>query len=150
MAIPDTAGGWGLQDVKTELGLPSTAKLSDCFANAIAGEFDPLYEGSKDRLSNFRNYGAGPSTLSVSPSSFGATSGSDAFNLTITTNESWSYSDDVNWMAPSSSSGTGNSVITISIASNPIAVQRTGTITIQTTTGTLLTATCVVEQAGTA
>lgn len=147
MAIPDTAGGWGLQDVKTELGLPSTAKLSDCFANAIAGEFDPLYEGSKDRLSNFRNYGDSPSSLSISPTAFGAVSGSDAFNLTITTNESWSYSDDVNWIAPSSSSGTGNAVLLISIADNTTGIERIGTITIQTTSGTKLTATCTVEQA---
>ena len=31
--------------------------LLDCFADADAAKFDPLYEGDKDRLSNFRNYG---------------------------------------------------------------------------------------------
>ena len=30
-----------------------------CFANALSAKFDPAYEGSKDRLSNFRNYGWG-------------------------------------------------------------------------------------------
>lgn len=31
--------------------------LVDCFDEALAGKFDPQYEGSKDRQSNFRNYG---------------------------------------------------------------------------------------------
>ncbi len=32
-------------------------RLSECFDLASAIKFDPLYEGSKDRQSNFRNYG---------------------------------------------------------------------------------------------
>ena len=37
---------------------PTTDDLDDCFADAIASWFDPVYEGDHDRLSNFRNYGA--------------------------------------------------------------------------------------------
>ena len=58
MAIPDSGSGWGLTDVRVELGLGATSSLTDCFSAASPGSFDPTYEGSKDRLSNFRNYGA--------------------------------------------------------------------------------------------
>jgi hypothetical protein len=56
MAVPDT-NTFTLQDVVTEVN-PTTDDLTDCFADAVAGSFDAAYEGSKDRLSNFRNYGA--------------------------------------------------------------------------------------------
>lgn len=65
MAIPDTATGWGLTDVRMELGLGATASLTDCFSAAEPSDFDPAYEGSKDRLSNFRNYGAGAPTTPI-------------------------------------------------------------------------------------
>ena len=57
MAIPNTDNGWGLQDVITEVH-PTTDDLVDCFADAVAGKFDSAYEGSKNQLLNFRNYGA--------------------------------------------------------------------------------------------
>ena len=56
MAVPDT-NTFTLQDVVTEVN-PTTDDLTDCFADAVAASFDAAYEGSKDRLSNFRNYGA--------------------------------------------------------------------------------------------
>lgn len=55
MAIPDT-NTFSLQDVVNEVN-PTTDDLVDCFADAIAGNFDPEYEGNKDSLLNFRNYG---------------------------------------------------------------------------------------------
>ena len=59
MAIPNTPTGWGLEDVRAELGLGPTSLLSNCFSAASPGSFDPAYEGSKNSLLNFRNYGAG-------------------------------------------------------------------------------------------
>ena len=56
MAVPDT-NTFTLQDVVTEVN-PTTDDLTDCFADAVAASFDAAYEGSKDRLSNFRNSGA--------------------------------------------------------------------------------------------
>jgi hypothetical protein len=56
MAIPDQAN-FAQSDVQTELGLGQTS-LSACFTAAVDGNFDPVYKGSKDRLSNFRNYNA--------------------------------------------------------------------------------------------
>ena len=59
MAVPDTTD-FTLQDVTTEIHGDTAAgrSLDSCFANAIASSFDSLYSGAKDRLSNFRNYGA--------------------------------------------------------------------------------------------
>lgn len=57
MAVPDT-NTFSLGDVVTELGLGAGSSLGDCFSAANSSSFDPAYEGSKDRLSNFRNYGA--------------------------------------------------------------------------------------------
>ena len=54
MAVPDT-NTFSLDDVRVEMGLGAASSLQDCFDNANPG-FDPTYEGSKDRLSNFRNY----------------------------------------------------------------------------------------------
>ncbi len=56
MAIPNT-NTFSLQDVVTEIGLVSSkAKLVDCFTNANSSGFVSFYQGSKDRLSNFRGY----------------------------------------------------------------------------------------------
>lgn len=53
--VPDT-NTFSLNDVRTVLGLGSTASLSSCFSASVDGCFDILYKGSKDRLSNFRHY----------------------------------------------------------------------------------------------
>lgn len=56
--VPDTET-FSLQDVYNAVSdhASPSANLSSCFANAESGYFDPVYEGSKDRLTNFRNYG---------------------------------------------------------------------------------------------
>lgn len=55
MAVPDTTT-FTLQDVQTELGGVND-DLIECFANADSVQFDSNYEGSKNSLYNFRNYG---------------------------------------------------------------------------------------------
>lgn len=56
--VPDT-NTFSLQDVYNAVSdhASPSANLSSCFTNATSGYFDPVYEGSKNRLSNFRNYG---------------------------------------------------------------------------------------------
>lgn len=51
-SVPNT-NTFSLIDVTTVVGGSS---LSTAFTNADPGGFDPAYSGSKDRLSNFRNY----------------------------------------------------------------------------------------------
>jgi hypothetical protein len=53
-SVPNTTT-FSLQDV-VDVVNPTTDDLSDCFSDAVSGYFDPTYSGSKDRLSNFRNY----------------------------------------------------------------------------------------------
>lgn len=58
MGVPNTST-FALSDVVSVVN-PSINSLSNCFTHSIDALFDPLYKGSKDRLSNFRNYkGAG-------------------------------------------------------------------------------------------
>ena len=74
---------------------------------------------------------AGPSTLSVSPSTLeiGAGSGSTA-NFNITSNTSWSVSSNQTWITASSSSGSDNTSITLTASSNPTNQARSVTITV--------------------
>lgn len=64
MAVPDTTT-FSLNDVRLELGLGSTTSLQSCFLAANPAFFDPTYEGSKNSLLNFRNYGASSPTTPV-------------------------------------------------------------------------------------
>jgi hypothetical protein len=57
MPVPNTTT-FTLANVCDELGLLGvTRNLVQCFSSADAGSFDPLYEGAKNNLLNFRNYG---------------------------------------------------------------------------------------------
>ena len=53
--VPNTTT-FDLQDVVDSVN-PTTDDLVDCFADADSAQFDPAYEGSKNQLLNFRNYG---------------------------------------------------------------------------------------------
>ena len=67
MAVPNT-NTFSLQDVVNEINPPSDT-LQSCFDNASSAQFDITYEGLKDRLSNFRNYGNAalpPSVITLS------------------------------------------------------------------------------------
>jgi hypothetical protein len=55
MPVPDTTT-FSLDDVRVELSGSNPYSLSDAFTDADDDGFDGTYEGSKDRLSNFRNY----------------------------------------------------------------------------------------------
>ena len=55
MSVPDT-DTFSQQNVVDEVN-PTTDDLVDCFSDAVAIKFDPAYEGSKNGLLNFRNYG---------------------------------------------------------------------------------------------
>jgi len=79
MAVPDT-NTFTLQDVVDEIN-PTTDDLVDCFADAISGNFDASYSGSKNNLLNFRNYKdtfVEPTTYPVSVSPTGRSDSSSA------------------------------------------------------------------------
>lgn len=56
MGVPNTTT-FTLQDVITEVN-PTTDDLNDCFNDADSSYFNSAYEGSKDQLLNFRDYGS--------------------------------------------------------------------------------------------
>lgn len=77
MAVPNTTT-FALSDVIAEIAGVQNS-LQDCFDDADAAGFDPSFEGSKDRLSNFRNYNTpcnSTTSLNFYPSSGQASSGS--------------------------------------------------------------------------
>jgi len=106
MAVPDTTT-FTLQNVVTEIN-PTTDDLADCFADAVAASFDSAYSGSKDRLSNFRNYGA-VSLASFSTQTNPTTSGKPCGNSTPTTryHNGASFLPVVNDVVWNTSAGTG-------------------------------------------
>lgn len=55
MSVPNN-NTFSLDNVRTELGLASPTGLGACFTASVDSGFDAAYKGSKDRLSNFRNY----------------------------------------------------------------------------------------------
>ncbi len=68
MPVPDT-NTFALQDVVSAVN-PTTDDLQDCFNDADSAQFDPAYEGNKDNLLNFRNYGnqsTGTGVTSMAP-----------------------------------------------------------------------------------
>ena len=67
MGVPNTTT-FELQDVVDEIN-PTTDDLVDCFNDANANYFDSSYEGSKNQLLNFRNYGSQNALTSFSGSS---------------------------------------------------------------------------------
>jgi ribosomal protein L28 len=75
-----------------------------------------------------------PATLSVSSNtlSIGAPANSQK-TFDVTSNTSWTVVSSQAWLALSSPSGTGNSVITMTALANPTATPRTATVTISAT-----------------
>lgn len=45
-----------LKEVVSEMGLPSTSSMLDCVTSANKTGWSASYQGSRDRLSNFRAY----------------------------------------------------------------------------------------------
>jgi len=67
MGVPNTTT-FTMDDVFDEVGYQD---LVTCFSNSVNSYFNPLYKGSKDRLSNFRDYKV-PVTFTSFSSSVGS------------------------------------------------------------------------------
>lgn len=114
MSVPDT-NNFTLQDVVNEIG--SGDDLVEEFSLANASGFDPAYEGSKDRLYNFRNYThASPFVNDPESLYFDASANpcSD-FYIYITTGRNWYIVLDESEMdlGVYPSSGSGDDTITV-------------------------------------
>lgn len=128
MAVPNT-DSFDIFDVITELGISLGSSLQNCFNNAVDGDFDPLYKGSKNSLLNFRNYSK-TTTASISPTQATRTSSAGSFTVTITSSTTWTVTDDSSWITFSPSSGSGNAFLTVSVTANNTGVERFGTVTV--------------------
>jgi hypothetical protein len=143
-------GNISLQEVVDEI-VPDFNTLLRCFLRAKPFGFDPLYVGTKDRLSNFKGYDhSAVGTLSIDPTSILVGSNAGTFNITVTSNDRWYVSSDVGWLTFAGGYTTGNATVTINVAANNVGgtLARDGIISIISDyTGTL---TCSVTQEGTA
>lgn len=90
--------------------------------------------------------GVSANTLTVTPSSQSVASTAGSTSFGVTSNVSWTASDNQTWLTLSPSSGTNNGNITASFSANTSSASRTATITV---TGGGLTRTVTVAQAGT-
>lgn len=86
-------------------------------------------------------------TLNVSPTSLTFTSGAGSSTFSITSNASWTISDDQTWITTTPTAGSNNANVTVTVTANTATAARTGTITV---TGGGITKTISVTQSGTA
>ena len=85
-------------------------------------------------------------TLTVSPTSWNPNSAAQtSSNFSITSNTSWTISDDATWLSTSKTSGSGNSTFTITATANTSTSSRSATVTVA---GGGITRTVSVTQAG--
>lgn len=151
MPIPDQVD-FNLSDVRIELGLPSTASLTDCFAEACAAGFNPTYQGSKDRLSNFRDYDHTPCTLSISASPQGlnvAASGGSPTSTITSVGDTWQYfSGKPTWISSISptSGSAGGTTVTFNVTANNTGTNRNASMIFRLTNNTGITTSVSVFQ----
>ena len=75
------------------------------------------------------NFGVTP-TLTVAPSNHPVTYEADSTAFTITSNTSWSVSDDAAWLTVSPITGSNNDTLKVSYEENTTSNERVGTITV--------------------
>jgi mannan endo-1,4-beta-mannosidase len=88
--------------------------------------------------------GTTASTLTVSATSLALASAASTGTFSITSNVSWTVTDDQTWITVSPTSGSNNATVTVSATANTATTARTGTVTV---TGGSLTRTVSVTQA---
>lgn len=87
-----------------------------------------------------------PATLTVSPSTITKNENGGSETIDITTSGGWTISSSDSWLTFSSTSGSGNTSVSLSIEANTGSTSRSGTVTI---TNGLVLQTITVNQAGT-
>ena len=126
--VPNT-GTFSLYDVVDAIGLLSNASLDDCFDAANPAGFDSSYAGSKDRLSNFRNYDHDVPYISIDPTQLvDVPYSGGTYNIALSTNAAWSSSPSDTWITRTPTSGSSSTTVAVTIAFNG-GVGRLGWIT---------------------
>ncbi len=96
---------------------------------------------------NFKLFNSGGSSnyLSVTPSSQNVSSAAGSTTFSVSSNVSWTVSDDASWLTVSPTSGSNDGTLTANYDENTTTSSRTGTITV---TGGGITSTVTVVQEG--
>jgi hypothetical protein len=87
--------------------------------------------------------GGGTNNLTVSPGTLNYTADAGSSNVTVTSNVSWTVTDNQSWISTSPTSGSNNGTVAVSVTANTGAA-RSGTVTIS---GGSITRTVSVSQA---
>ena len=82
-------------------------------------------------------------SLNISPTSHSSPICGDTFTISITSNIAWTVSDDMAWIHPLPSSGSGNVTITITVDENKTTDARSGNVF---ATGEGITRKCTITQ----
>lgn len=76
---------------------------------------------------------AANSFLSINPNSINASNGSGIHNINVTSNVSWSVSEDASWITVSNGSGSNNGTFTVSYDDNPTLQPRVADVIVSGT-----------------
>ena len=151
MAVPNTTT-FDLQDVVDEVN-PTTDDLVACFAAANDNYFNPTYEGSKNSLLNFRDYGshnAGSDySISASPNSFSVTCRKTTKSSTVTTLPTagrWQIKSIFGNFITAYKSDYNKLTVTVSVNTNER--ERFGNITLEHLDDSAITTAVVITQGG--
>jgi mannan endo-1,4-beta-mannosidase len=87
----------------------------------------------------------GGNNLVVSATSVSLGAGASSSGVNVTSNVSWTVTDDQAWLTPSPASGSNNATLTLNATANTGAAARTGTVTV---TGGGIVRSIAVTQAG--
>jgi mannan endo-1,4-beta-mannosidase len=101
--------------------------------------------GSLTRTVSVTQSAASSTTLNVSTTSLSLAAAAGSGTFSITSNVSWSVSDNQSWLSVSPTSGSNNATVTVTATANTSTSSRSGTVTV---TGGSLTRTITVTQAG--
>ena len=90
-----------------------------------------MYEGSKNSLLNFRNYNDNPvvDTLTISPTTKTVLNSGETFNIVVTSNTTWTVSDNAAWLSFIGNSNSGNDTFSVTATANAGA-ERIGIVTV--------------------
>lgn len=116
-----------LEDVRLELLLAPPVSLSECIAFVNK-------TGIWKKLSDFAGYTVPYCT--VSPTNLNFVSLGETKTATVSSNTTWSVSDDANWIIISGQTGSGNDTFNITASENISIYSRTATVTITWSGGT--------------
>ncbi len=132
MALPDS--GFSLADVRAEI-VNNGGSVTDPFtlsqAIEIAGK-----TGVWNKLSDFAGWSY--AYLDVSPQTLTFDVGIGSQTVNISSNQNWTVSNNnYTWISVGPTSGSGDGTLIIYVDDNTTGSQRTGTVTVQTSDGSI-------------